>query len=102
MATTQFSSKFQNINVSASYDGITPFTPSDSVDVPVGPGGTNTPNVGFAITGAGGNVAVQLPGGGTATLTGLVTGQIVDCAVKRILATGTTAAGVIPLYNERG
>ena len=101
MPTSQFSSKFQNATINAVYDGITPFSPSDAVDVPVGPGSNNTPCVGVYVTGAG-NVEVQLTGGGTATLTGLAAGQIVDCGIKRILSTGTTATGVVPLYGERG
>ena len=101
MPTSQFSSKNQFANIAQAYDGITPFAPSDSVDVPVGPGGNNTPCVGVFV-GTAGNVAVQLTSGGTATLTGLTAGQIVDCAIKRILATGTTATGAIPLYSERG
>jgi hypothetical protein len=101
MPTTQFSAKNQIANVNTTYDGLAPFTPSDSVDVPVGPGGLNTPCVGVYVTGAG-NVAVQLLSGGTATLTGLAAGQITDCGIKRIMATGTTATGVIPLYGERG
>lgn len=101
MPTSQFSSKFQNANTNTVYDGITPFAPSDATDVPVGPGGNGTPCVGVYVAGAG-NVAVQLTSGGTATLTGLAAGQIVDCGIKRILATGTTSTGVVPLYGERG
>ena len=101
MPTSQFSSKNQLVNINASYDGLSPFAPSDTVDVPIGPGGTNTPCIGVWVQGAG-NVAVQLTAGGTATLTGLAAGQITDCGIKRILATGTTAVGVIPLYGERG
>ena len=101
MPTTQFSSKLHNATLFANYDGITPFVPSDAVDVPVGPAGTASPCVGVYVATAG-NVAVQLTSGGTATLTGLAAGQIVDVALKRILATGTTATGVIPLYGERG
>lgn len=99
--TTQFSNpKLQLTNINASYDGI-PVTPSDAVDVPVGPGGNNTPCVGVVVTGPG-NVAVQLSGGGTATLTGLVASQIVDCGIKRIMSTNTTATGIFALYGERG
>ena len=49
------------------------------------------------VTGAG-NVAVNLVGGGTATLTGLAAGQTLPIAVSRVLATGTTATGILALY----
>ena len=87
--------------VRAAYDGAA-ITPSDSIDVPTGPGGAaQTPCVGVYVTTAG-NVAVNLRGGGTATQTGLVAGQFVDVAVTRILATGTTATGVFALYASAG
>lgn len=73
------------------YDGY-PVTASDSVDL------TNGPTQALFVTGAG-NVAVNLAGGGTATLTGLSAGQILDVAVTRVLATGTTATGIFALYN---
>lgn len=101
MPTTQFSNKNQFATIAQSYDGLAPFTPSDTLDVPAGPAGNNTPCVGVYVAGAG-NVAVQLMAGGTAVLTGLAAGQITDCGIKRILATGTTATGVVPLYDERG
>jgi hypothetical protein len=78
------------------YQGV-PITPNDTADVPIGPGGVATPCVAVSVTGAG-NVAVQLATGGSTVLTGLVAGQIVDCGIKRILATGTTATGVFALY----
>lgn len=49
------------------------------------------------VTGAG-NVSVNLIGGGTAVLTGLAAGQTVTIAVSRVLATGTTATGILALY----
>ena len=101
MPTFQFSPRNQFQNVLACYDGITPFTPSDTVDVPVGPGNANTPCVGIYVATAG-NVAVQLSAGGTAVLSGLAAGQITTVGIKRILATGTTATGCVPLYDERG
>lgn len=67
-------------------------TTSDSVDLPSGI------CVGIAVTGAG-NVAVNLAGGGTATLTGLTAGQIVYVAVSRIKSTSTTATGIYALYQ---
>ena len=98
---------FSTRNVGASsplkdeYQG-SPVSPSDSADLPAGPGGpVNVRCIGLYVAGAG-NVAVQLPTGGTATLTGLAAGQIVDIAVSRVLATGTTATGIQALYALRG
>lgn len=79
------------------YDAL-PITPSDAVDVPVGPAGTNGPCIGVQVTGAG-NVNVDLIGGGPAVLTGLAAGQVVDCGIKRIRATSTTATGIFALYD---
>lgn len=76
------------------YDTVS-VTPSDSVDIPKNDQG-RTPRR-LRVTGAG-NVAVNLTGGGTATLTGLSAGQVVLCGVTRVLATGTTATGIIALY----
>ena len=73
------------------YDGYA-VTPSDSVALPNG--STN----GLYVTGAG-NVAVQLAGGGTATLTGLVAGQILEIAVSQVMNTNTTATGIFALYR---
>lgn len=100
MPATQFSRKIQFANLNVLYEGQVPFSPSDTVDVPVGSGGNQTPCVGVYVGGAG-NVSAQLPNGGTAVLTGIPADTIVDIAIKRILATGTTATGVIPLYGER-
>lgn len=66
-------------------------TPSDSADIALNSDGRGPRWI--RVTGAG-NVAVQLTGGGTATLTGLAAGQTVLCAVSRILATSTTATGI--------
>lgn len=63
---------------------LTPCTPSDTVDLPNG-----TTRGLLAVTA--GNIAVNLAGGGTATLTGLAAGQMLPIAVTRVLATGTTA-----------
>jgi len=72
-----------------------PITPNDSVDLARGPDGGDCRAI--QVTGAG-NVAVQLSGGGTATLTGLAAGQRVVVGASRILATGTTATGISALY----
>lgn len=69
-------------------------TPADGSDLPFG---NSVGTKALRVTGAG-NVAVQLAGGGTATLTGLAANQIVRIAVTRILATGTTATGIQALY----
>ena len=67
-------------------------TTSDTVDLP------NGPCQALRALGAG-NINVNLTGGGTAVLTGLVAGQIVRCDVSRVLATSTTVtAGIQALY----
>lgn len=66
-------------------------TASDSVDLPDGACSAINVTVG-------GNVNVNLAGGGTAVLTGLTAGQIVRVNASRILATSTTATGIFALY----
>lgn len=73
-----------------------PITPSDTVDIPLG-GGNNKPVRAIQVTGAG-NVSVNLNGGGTAVLTGLSAGQRVLLSCTRVLATGTTATGILAQY----
>lgn len=73
-------------------------TPADGTDLP---GGTT---VGLMCT-VGGNVNVQLPaynGGAapTAVLTALIAGVVYDVAVSRVLATSTTATGIVACYNS--
>jgi len=72
-----------------------PITPSDSVDIAAGPDGGGVR--GLYVTGAG-NVNVNLLNGGTAVLTGLSAGQYVVIGVTRVLATSTTATGIMALY----
>ena len=75
-------------------------TPSDGADLPsaaIGGVATSRPTTSIYVTGAG-NVAVNLFGGGTATLTGLSAGQRTTISALRILATGTTATGILALY----
>jgi hypothetical protein len=72
-----------------------PVTPSDAVDLPLGPDGGDCRGV--YVTGAG-NVNVNLLNGGTAVLTGLAAGQYVVVGVTRVLATSTTATGIQALY----
>lgn len=66
-------------------------TADDSNDLP------NGPCKAIYVTGSG-DVAVNLSGGGTATLTSLAAGQIVHVGASRILSTGTTATGIYALY----
>lgn len=73
------------------YNGLA-VTPADGTDLPGGPA------VGLLATGAG-NINVNLEGGGTAVLTGLSAGQILDVAVTRVLSTSTTATGIVALYE---
>lgn len=70
-----------------------PITPSDTVDVPTGGGNGKLPRA-LQCTGAG-NVSVNLFGGGTAVLTGLAAGQRILLSFTRVLATGTTATGIL-------
>jgi len=73
------------------YDGYA-VTPADGTDL------GNGPTAAIYVTGAG-NVNIQLAGGGTAVLTSLSAGQIVEVAAQRILSTSTTATGIFALYN---
>lgn len=75
-------------------------TPADGADLPsglIGGQAGTRPTTWLYITGAG-NVAVNLFGGGTATLTGLAAGQWLNIGVTRVLATGTTATGILAVY----
>jgi hypothetical protein len=47
--------------------------------------------------GAGGDVALQMVSGATVTFTGMQGGMIYPLRVARVLATGTTAAGLVGL-----
>lgn len=72
------------------YDGYA-VTPADGTDL------GNGPTRALYVT-VGGNVSINLLGGGTAVLTGLVGGQIIEVAAQRVLATATTATGIFALY----
>lgn len=48
--------------------------------------------------GAAGNVAVTMQDGTSVTFTGLAAGVAHRLSVKRVLATGTTATGIVGLY----
>ncbi len=69
-------------------------TPSDSADVPTKAG---QQCVGVVALTAG-NIAVNLATGGTAVLTGLAAGQVVDVWITRVRATSTTAT-VAAIYR---
>ncbi len=84
----------KNAPTQGTYDSAA-VTPSDSVDLPLNSTGHGVRRL--YITGAG-NVAVNLAGGGTATLTGLTANTIYEVAVTRVLATNTTATGIQALY----
>lgn len=104
MSMFTFGQKFQ----SAFSAGVTPrervfgaddsyaVTPADGTDLPFA-GSSTVGTRAIYVTGAG-NVSCNLSSGGTATLTGLAAGQLVMIAVSRILATGTTATGILALY----
>lgn len=79
----------RNTDISSAY-GIVAITPSDSADIP---GGTIR---GFTVAVAG-NVAVVMADGSTGTLSNLPEGVQHAYQVTRILATGTTATGIIGL-----
>lgn len=88
------------LNIDKNYRGLPPasdfdgyaVTGDDSNDL------VNGPTEAIYVTGSG-NVAVNLLGGGTATLTSLVAGQILRIAVTRIKSTSTTATGIYALYR---
>lgn len=70
-------------------------TPSDANDLQTVNASLGTRAIKVTV---GGNVNVNLIGGGTAVLTGLASGQTLPIAVSRILATSTTATGIFALY----
>lgn len=84
----------KNAPTQGSYDSVA-VTPSDSVDIPANSDGRTPRRI--RVTGAG-NLAFNVTGGGTGTMTGLIAGQVVFVSVTRILATGTTATGISALY----
>lgn len=85
-----FAKNFSTPNMAPDYDGYA-VTTSDSVDLP------NGPCKALYVTGAG-NVNVNLVGGGTAVLTSLSAGQIIEVGAQRVLTTSTTATGIFALY----
>lgn len=85
-----FAKNFNTVGPQPDYDGYA-VTASDSTDLP------NGPSKALYVTTAG-NVNINLVGGGTAVLTGLAAGQIIEVAAQRVLATSTTATGIFALY----
>lgn len=67
-------------------------TANDSDDL------TSGPAIGIALTGTTGAVAVQLDGESTAVLTINNLNEPYLVQIKRVLATGTTATGIVALY----
>lgn len=69
-------------------------------------GAAVTPNDGSDLTnfaaalfvGGAGNVKVDMVGGSTLTLTGVVAGSVLRIRVKRVYATGTTATNIAALW----
>lgn len=90
LSNLNFAKNFNTQGPQPDYDGYA-VTPADSTDLPNGP-------VRAIYVTVGGNVNVNLVGGGTAVLTGLTAGQIIEIAAQRILATSTTATGIFALY----
>jgi hypothetical protein len=62
-------------------------TPSDTTDLPFA-------TIGLRIAGAG-NVAVHDASGNATTITGVLAGETLPIVAVRVLATGTTATGII-------
>ena len=85
-----FAKNFNTVGPQPDYDGYA-VTPADGTDL------GNGPCKALYVT-VGGNVNINLVGGGTAVLTGLTAGQIIEVAAQRVLATSTTATGVFALY----
>lgn len=79
----------RNTDISSAYDAVE-IAPSDTADIP----GLNLRGI---MVGAEGAIKATFAGGGTVTITGLTPGQIYPFQVTRILATGTTATGIIGL-----
>lgn len=85
-----FAKNFNTVGPTPDYDGYA-VTASDSADL------ANGPCKALYVTGAG-NVNINLVGGGTAVLTSLSAGQIIEVAAQRVLSTSTTATGIFALY----
>lgn len=64
--------------------------PNDALDLAVVPRAL--------YVGVAGNVAVRMAGGGTVTLASVPAGTLLPIRVSRILATGTTAGGILGFW----
>lgn len=65
-------------------------TPNDSADLTAVTRGV--------MVGVSGNVSVNMSGSGSAVVLPLTAGQLYPIAVSRILATGTTATGIVAIW----
>lgn len=73
-------------------------TPSDSINIP-NPASADGPQLGCALfVGTGGNIVVQMAGGGTAQFNNIANGQFLPIQVVKVLATGTTATNILALF----
>lgn len=79
-----------------SYDTLA-IAPSDSADVLAIP---SMRCVGLYVA-VSGNVAATTPGGVSVSFESVPSGTTLDVALKRVLATGTTASGLQALYRPR-
>ena len=83
-------------DISAPARGGFAVTPSNSTTFDnVGP---NNPPARSLYVGGAGNVAVRFVDGSTVTFTAVPAGMILPVHVDRVLATGTTATGIVGLY----
>jgi hypothetical protein len=61
--------------------------------------GTDLTNVSRGIiAGSTGNISVNMSGSGSAVVIAVVAGQLYPIAVSRILATGTSATGIVAIW----
>ena len=82
---------YRNANLESPAWSAAAVTPNDGADLP---------NIFARITAAvAGNVAVVCSGGGSVTLA-IAAGGVLPVFVDRVLATGTTATGIVALYGS--
>lgn len=84
--------KFENMrsNLESPAEGAAEITPDDSTDL-------TQPSRALYV-GTGGDVAVQMIDGTSATFAGVAGGSFLPLRVDRVLATGTTASGIVAIY----
>ena len=83
---------FENIRpaLESPAEGVLEVTPDDGTDLTV---------VSRALfIGVAGDIAVQAKDGSTATFSNLIAGFILPIRATRVLATGTTASGIVALF----